>query len=51
MAFEFFSIKGISGKCSPFKAITNVTEIRDPAEIYWYRIKAYEETREKKKGH
>jgi hypothetical protein len=51
MAFELFSTKGISGKSSSFKAITNITEIRDPAEINWYRIKAHEETREEKKGH
>jgi hypothetical protein len=51
MALELFSTKGISGKCCSFEAIPDVTEIGDPAEIYWYRIKAHEETREEKKGH
>jgi hypothetical protein len=46
VAFEFFSTEGICGKGCSFKTITDVTEISDPAEIYWYCIKAHEETRE-----
>jgi hypothetical protein len=51
VAFEFFSAKGVSSKGRSFKAITDVTEISDPAEIYWYCIKAHKETREQKERH
>lgn len=51
MAFELFSTKGISGKGCSFKAIADVTQISDPAKIYWYCIKAHKETRKQKKGH
>jgi hypothetical protein len=51
MALQLFSTKSISGKRCSFEAIADVTEICDPAEIYWYRIKAHKETREEKKWH
>lgn len=51
VAFEFFSTKWVSGQGCSLKSVSDVTQIGDPTEIYWYCIKADKKPGEQKEGH
>lgn len=46
MALQFGSIERVRGERRALEPVPDVGEVRDPAQVHWYRVERYKEPAE-----